>query len=163
MLRYVRAIKKRLGKLLLRFVPGLTFRARVLKWIGYKVGEQASIGEDLIIVDTMHQKPMVYIGDRVCIGPRVTFVTSSGVPFSKLRPILGSKVQPIVVKDDALVGAGVIVLPGITVGEGAVVGAGAVVTKDVPPFTIVVGVPAKPIKRIDIEKGRIIDLRKQQS
>lgn len=45
-----------------------------------------------------------------------------------------------------MIGAGAIVLPGITIGNGAVVGAGAVVTKDVPDFAIVVGVPAKVIK-----------------
>ena len=47
---------------------------------------------------------------------------------------------------DAWLGQGVILLPGVTIGTGAAVGAGAVVTKDVPPFTVVAGVPAKPIR-----------------
>lgn len=63
-------------------------------------------------------------------------------------------------KDDAWIGAGSIILPGVTIGEGAVVGAGAVVTKDVPPYTVVVGVPARPIKRIDLEAGRLVPLTK---
>ncbi len=47
-------------------------------------------------------------------------------------------------------GAGVQVLPGVTIGDGAVIGAGAVVTKDVPPRTVVAGVPARVIKEIDV-------------
>jgi len=159
MMRHIRAIKKRLLKLLLRFVPGLMFRARVLRWCGYTVGSPVAIGEDLIIVDTQHQKPMVQIGDRVGIAQRVTLVTASGVPFAKIRPILGSIVGPIVIEDDVWIGAGVIILPNITIGQGAVVGAGAVVTKDVPPWTIVAGVPARPLKRIDVETGTVVDLQ----
>ena len=51
--------------------------------------------------------------------------------------------------DDVWIGAGAIILPGVTIGEGAVVGAGAVVTKDIPPFAIVVGNPAKIIRYIE--------------
>lgn len=46
---------------------------------------------------------------------------------------------------------GVIVLPGVTIGEGSVIGAGAVVTKDIPPNTLAVGSPAKPIRKIENE------------
>lgn len=49
----------------------------------------------------------------------------------------------------AFVGAGAVVLPRLTIGEGAIVGAGAVVTKDVPPFTVVVGSPAKVLKTVE--------------
>ncbi|WP_436903463.1 DapH/DapD/GlmU-related protein [Halovenus halobia] len=55
--------------------------------------------------------------------------------------------QPVTVGHDVWIGHGAIVLPGVTVGNGAVVGAGAVVTNDVPPYTIVAGVPAEPIRR----------------
>jgi phosphonate metabolism protein (transferase hexapeptide repeat family) len=54
---------------------------------------------------------------------------------------------PVVVGDDVWIGHGAILLPGVKIGTGAVVGAGAVVTKDVRPFTIVAGVPAKPLRR----------------
>jgi acetyltransferase-like isoleucine patch superfamily enzyme len=54
----------------------------------------------------------------------------------------GLDVAPITIEDDAWIGAGAIVLPGVTVGRGAVVAAGAVVTKDVESFTIVGGVPS---------------------
>jgi acetyltransferase-like isoleucine patch superfamily enzyme len=48
-----------------------------------------------------------------------------------------------VIEDDVWVGAGAVILPGVTIGRGAIVGAGAVVTRDVPPFAIVAGVPAR--------------------
>ena len=53
--------------------------------------------------------------------------------------------------NDCWIGAGVIILSGVTIGECSVVGAGAVVTKDVEPYTIVAGVPAKKIKDIVLE------------
>lgn len=55
--------------------------------------------------------------------------------------------QPVRVGHDVWIGHGAIVLPCVTVGNGAVVGAGAVVTDDVPPYTVVAGVPAEPIRR----------------
>jgi hypothetical protein len=55
--------------------------------------------------------------------------------------------QPVEIGHDVWIGHGAIVLPGVTIGNGAVVGAGAVVTRDVPPYTVVAGVPAEPIRR----------------
>ncbi len=55
--------------------------------------------------------------------------------------------QGIVIEDDCWLGSGVKVLDGVTIGRGSVVGAGAVVTKNIPPFSIAVGVPARVIKR----------------
>ncbi len=56
----------------------------------------------------------------------------------------------IIIKQGAWIGAGVIILPNVTIGECAVVGAGAVVTKDVPAYTVAVGVPAKVIKKLEV-------------
>ncbi|MCS6816477.1 MAG: acyltransferase [Blastocatellia bacterium] len=61
----------------------------------------------------------------------------------------------IVVEENATIGANAVVLPGVTIGRSAIVGAGAVVTRDIPPFSIAVGVPARVIKRIDaVEAAR---------
>jgi len=57
--------------------------------------------------------------------------------------------KPVVIEDNVLVGANAVILEGVRVGEGAVVAAGAVVTEDVPPRTVVAGVPARVIKTVD--------------
>ena len=62
--------------------------------------------------------------------------------------MVNHKGNEIIVGNDVWIGGGAILLPGVTIGEGAVVGAGAVVTKDVAPYTIVAGNPAKVIRTI---------------
>jgi len=54
--------------------------------------------------------------------------------------------EPVKIGDDVWIGTRVVILPGVTVGHGAIIGASAVVTKDVPPYAIVAGVPAKVVK-----------------
>jgi acetyltransferase-like isoleucine patch superfamily enzyme len=89
----------------------------------------------------------ITIEDEVLIGPRVNLTTESHpLNPNERRTLLTA---PIVIKRRAWIGAGVTILPGITVGENSVVAAGAVVTKDVPDNTVVAGIPAKPVKRID--------------
>ena len=92
--------------------------------------------------------PRVTIGPYVMFGPRVAVVGGdhrfdvAGTPmFFAGRP----EVAPTVIGADAWVGYGAIVMAGVQIGEGAIVAAGAVVTKDVPPFEIHAGVPAKKI------------------
>jgi acetyltransferase-like isoleucine patch superfamily enzyme len=57
--------------------------------------------------------------------------------------------KPILIKKGAHIGIGSIIMPGVTIGEGAIVAAGAVVTKDVPPYSLVAGVPARIIKQYE--------------
>ncbi|WP_421827027.1 DapH/DapD/GlmU-related protein [Larkinella sp.] len=88
----------------------------------------------------------IKIEDEVQIGPRVN-MTSENHPLDPAdRQTLIPK--PVVIKRNAWIGAGATILPGVTVGENAVVAAGAVVSRDVPPNTVVAGVPAKVIKTI---------------
>jgi acetyltransferase-like isoleucine patch superfamily enzyme len=85
------------------------------------------------------------------------------------RPFVdqGITAQGIVVEDDVWLGAGAVLTDGVRVGKGAVVAAGAVVTRDVPPHTVVGGVPARPIKNITGEStnplGRVIYHAKTES
>jgi acetyltransferase-like isoleucine patch superfamily enzyme len=90
------------------------------------------------------------IGKRVAISPGVIFVAASSPNLSRLLLLPGFaeryvKHAAITVKDDAWIGAGAILLPGITVGEGAIVGAGSVVTRDVPDWGVAAGIPARVI------------------
>ncbi|MFB7642695.1 DapH/DapD/GlmU-related protein, partial [Peribacillus butanolivorans] len=57
--------------------------------------------------------------------------------------------QPVILEDDVLIGANAVVLEGVKIGQGSVVAAGAIVTKDVPPYSVAAGIPAKVIKLID--------------
>lgn len=59
--------------------------------------------------------------------------------------------KPVVIKKNAWIGAGVTILPGVTIGENAIVGAAAVVTKDVPANTIVVGNPARMVRKVELD------------
>jgi acetyltransferase-like isoleucine patch superfamily enzyme len=159
MFRTTRSYFKRILKLMAKFVPGFNLRAKLLRMAGYTIGSPVYIGEDLIIVDMQYMKPQVFIGNEVTIAQRVTLVTSSGAPESRdVYKVFGADVGPIHIQDGAWIGAGVIILPNVTIGRSSVVGSGAVVTKDVPPCTVVVGIPAHPIKRFSIETGEIVDL-----
>jgi UDP-2-acetamido-3-amino-2,3-dideoxy-glucuronate N-acetyltransferase len=81
----------------------------------------------------------IRLGDDVFVGPNVTF-TNDPFPRSKQYP---ESFARTVIEDGASLGGGAVILPGIRVGRKAMVGAGAVVTKDVPPYAIVVGNPAR--------------------
>jgi acetyltransferase-like isoleucine patch superfamily enzyme len=147
---------KRLLKSLAKQIPGYRIRARLFKMAGYEIGQQVYIGEDLIIIDELDDKARVRIGNRVAIAERVTLVISSNANFSRIRPFVKDLHGHIEIDDDAWLGTGCIILPDVRIGKGAVVGAGAVVTKDVPDFTVVAGVPAKQIQTLDMPKEALI-------
>lgn len=146
----MRAIIKKLLKLLVKQMPIYQLRAAMLRWCGYVIGKDVYIGEDLIIVDEPSDWGMVSIGDRVAISPRVTLVVSSRPNFSRIAPYVPVKHGPITIENDAWLGTGVVVMPGVKIGEGAVVGANSVVTKDVRPYIIVGGSPARLIRKVPV-------------
>ena len=84
----------------------------------------------------------ISIGNRVCISEDVRLLTGS---HSLTSPTFDLMTRPITIEDNVWVATGAIILPGVTIGEGAVVAAGAVVTKDVEPWTVVGGNPARVI------------------
>lgn len=88
----------------------------------------------------------VTIGNDCLIGPRVSFETAGHDLIHHPENGRGFNTKPIVVHDKVWIGAGAIILQGVTIHEGAVVAAGAVVNHDVPPNTLVGGVPARLIK-----------------
>ncbi|WP_336667256.1 acyltransferase [Enterobacter mori] len=109
------------------------------------------IENDVVIGNNVTVKSGVYIWDgveledNVFIGPCVAF-TNDKRPRSKAYP---EQFMKTMVRKGASVGANATILPGIEIGEKAIVGAGSVVTKDVPPFAVVVGNPAKIIEWIE--------------
>ena len=92
----------------------------------------------------------VDIGSHVNLAQGIT-VTALNHNFSDTNKRIdeqGVSTNPVTIEDDVWVGANAVILPGVTIGEHSVVAAGAIVTKDVPPHSLVAGVPAKVIKKI---------------
>ena len=92
----------------------------------------------------------VEIGNNVNLAQGIT-VTALNHNFSDTNKRIdeqGVSTNPVTIEDDVWVGANAVILPGVTIGEHCVVAAGAIVTKDVPPHSLVAGVPAKVIKQI---------------
>ncbi|MFH1312883.1 MAG: acyltransferase [Candidatus Eisenbacteria bacterium] len=89
----------------------------------------------------------VEIGSRVGIGPYVKMMSSEHAEEGRDVPVLLCDLEfaRVRIEDDCDIGIGAVILPGVTVGKGAIVGAGAVVTRDVEPYSIVAGVPARKI------------------
>ena len=95
-----------------------------------------------------HSAGGIVIGENVGVAPCVKILTSAHRLDQTDRPILHSDIEfaPVRIEDDADVGVGAILLPGVTIGAGAQVAAGAVVAEDVAPFAVVAGVPARVIR-----------------
>lgn len=107
------------------------------------IGEDCSINYGVSIGCTQ----LIQLGARCRVGPYVMIVDTAFhelLDRSKAPPS-----QPVLIGEDVWLGAKVSILPGVTIGRGAVVGTGAVVTKDIPPFAVVAGVPAKIVKQLD--------------
>lgn len=146
-------VKKKLLKLVAKHIPGRGVRVHLLRMCGYIIGESVYIGEDFIIIDDLGDTKSecnLTIGDRVAISPRVTFVMHTQPNESRIVPYVNSHKGSITVCSDAWIGTGAVILPDVTIGEGAVVGANSVVTKNVPPYTVVGGVPAHKIKEVNV-------------
>lgn len=130
---------------------GRIFALRRMDFV--EIGEDGHVGLSVAItpVEGIYDRTLLQLGDRVRAGPNVSFMCSASPSETKLSALYGT-VEPIVVKEDVWISADTTILPGVTIGECSVIAAGATVTEDVPPYTMVEGVPAKEIKRIDKER-----------
>ncbi len=101
--------------------------------IGAVIGEKTMIDMNVVV------------GGRAIVGKNC-HIGAGTVLAGVIEP---PSADPVIIEDDVLIGANVVVLEGVKVGKGAVIAAGSVVVKDVEPYMVMVGVPAKPLKKVD--------------
>ena len=140
------------------YIPCWFIRRLFLKIMGASVGDNTTINMSQYILNPKNLKigegthinrgclldarGGCYIGDNVSISYRVSLMTGSHDCNSK---VFSGVYLPIFIDDYVWIGVGAIVLQGVKIGKGAVIAAGSVVTKDIEPYSIVAGVPAKVI------------------
>jgi acetyltransferase-like isoleucine patch superfamily enzyme len=110
------------------------------------IGNNCFIGDEVLL----DARGGVTLGDHVTLSNRVAVLThiNVGYPDHPLQKAYPMRESAVVMKRGVYIGTGATILPGVAIGQSSVVGAGAVVTRDVPARTVVAGVPAKVIKKI---------------
>ncbi|MET9716415.1 sugar O-acetyltransferase [Streptomyces rochei] len=108
------------------------------------IGARTFVNYNLTALDVA----AVTIGEDCQIGPNVQLLTPTHPLEPGPRRDKLEAARPITVGDNVWLGGGAIVLPGVTIGDNSVIGAGAVVTKDVPANVVVVGNPARPVRKV---------------
>lgn len=145
--RNLSRIKELWRKILNLIIRDFTFnyklRNRLYRKLGVKIGKEVYIAREVLIDDNYPE--LLTIEEGAGLSWRVV-VLMHDIP---RHPHI---VAPVSIKRKALIGVGAIIMPGVVIGEYAQVGSGAVATKDVEPYTVVAGVPAKKIKdKVDQE------------
>lgn len=113
---------------------------------GLKIGQECFIGDETLI--DLYDR--VILEDQVTIAQRVTVLTHLNVGYKNhpLQKYFSKTSKAVIFKKGSVVAAASTILPGVTVGQESFVAAGSVVTKDVPPNSLVAGVPAKIVRKI---------------
>lgn len=111
---------------------------------GIRVGDRSVIGLDALVIGPLH------IGEDVMMGPRCCILGINHATLSVEMPMNKqgyAEEAPVIIENDVWIGAGSTLLPGRVIGQGSIVAAGAVVTKNVEPYTVVGGNPARVVGR----------------
>ncbi|MFX0141335.1 MAG: acyltransferase [Candidatus Hodarchaeota archaeon] len=137
--------------LIRRHALGNKLRILLLKMANANVGNNVYIGQELFILDA-GKTHLLTLGDNVVIAPFVIILIHTDPTPSPLSKIYPKTTLPVKIKKGVWIGSRATIFGGVTIGEYSVIAAGTVITKDVPPYSVVAGVPAKVIKRIDPKK-----------
>jgi acetyltransferase-like isoleucine patch superfamily enzyme len=123
-----------------------------------------AIGDNVFIGRNAYMAGEISIGNNVMFGANPAVLAGDHIFAVRgkrprfIKPHPGQNSRPIVIEDDVWIGANVTILGGIVIGMGAVVGAGSVVVKDICPFTISVGNPCQPVRRIFADENLLLHL-----
>ena len=150
---YVTSLPLKLVRWLVAHHPDNRCRKKMLRMSNVECGFGTVVNIGFVVSDDY--KGLLTIGERVAISPNVVVVCGSSPNNSKLMCVPGfkeryAKLEPVKVEDDAWIGVGSIILPGVRIGKGAIVGAGSIVNCDVSDGSIVAGNPIKEIRRLDL-------------
>ncbi|NEO99003.1 MAG: acyltransferase [Symploca sp. SIO2E9] len=130
-------------------------------WSGeIEIGEHTYIGPYTCLSGNY-----IKVGNYCLIASHSGLYANNHIFEDSTRPIVeqGNSYKGIVIEDDCWLGSGVKVVDGITIGQGSVIGTGAVVTKDIPPYSIAVGVPAKVIAKRDSKAQHPVEAEVRQT
>ncbi len=138
------------------FYHSLAYSSPIPSWAirfqrrrGVKIGENCHISP-YVLIDLLHPE-LIKIEDNVTIS-------SNSMIFAHINPTSNEflknhgyprTIKPVVIKKGAIISVGCIIIAGVTIGENSIVGAGSVVTQDIPDYCVVVGNPARVVKKID--------------
>ena len=144
----IKHVYREILHLIRRHAIGNKFRVLLLKMAGAHVGEKVFIGQEFFIFDSGRTE-LLTIEDDVGIAPFTIVLIHSDPGTQELSKLYPTQSLPVTIKTGAWIGARVTILGGVTIGEHSIVAAGSVVTKNVPPYTLVGGVPAVKIKKLN--------------
>lgn len=142
-----RILAQKILNMLARYAIVPQLRIALYRLMGVKIGRGVFIGLDCYFDDQYPEQ--IIIGDYAIIAPRAILLTHDMPDWDVNSKDGSGKVATLTIGSHAYVCAGAILLAGITVGEHSVVAAGAVVVRDVPPYTLVAGVPAVKKKNLN--------------
>ena len=129
------------------FCPIKSWRTMLHRWKGIKIGKGVYIGHEVIFDRIFPDQ--IEIGDHSSIGDRTIITAHANIPSaSPLRSIYPRMIKRTVVGNGVWIMPNVTIIPGVIIGDESVIATGSVVTKDVPPRTLVGGVPAIVIKKL---------------
>ena len=147
----LRGVWNRICLVLARHLFPAQLRTPFYRATGMKIGKGSKIAAT---VDVDQSSPeLITIGENVWVTRGVMLLCHQRdlSEYEVGKPVMDCELvyKPITIKDGAHLGIGCIIMPGVTIGEGAIIGAGSVVTKDIPPYCVAVGAPAKVIKNFN--------------
>lgn len=150
-------VPKSFQKWIATYYPDARVRKKYLEAVGVEMGEGSYANLGFMIIPNNGSEKKLFIGRNVSIAPNVVCICSSNANNGKeintypyITDVL-TKDETIHIEDEVWIGANVTILPGVTIGRCSVIGAGSVVSKDVEPYSIYAGIPARKIR--DVRTG----------